>query len=168
MCAACGAAASRKHVLKLLKCACNAASYCNRTCQARHWSEHKTTCKASREASDPAAAAERERNDSCVPNITIPDFGSLFGPAATYRHGGPSPDAKSTDPGILLCLHAQAPCGCLQHHGAVERAQAQGRMEKCHGCEAQKPQTQLLRCAGFKQVWYCNVSEMPARRLEES
>jgi hypothetical protein len=62
-----------------------------------------------------------------------------------------------TDPGIVLYLHAQVPCGCLQHHGAVERAQAQGRMEICHGCEAQKPRTELLRCAGCKQVWYCNV-----------
>ena len=62
-----------------------------------------------------------------------------------------------TDPDIVLYPHAQVPCGCVQHHGAVESAQAQGRMEKCGGCDTQKPRTQLVRCADCKQVWYCIV-----------
>ena len=30
-------------------------------------------------------------------------------------------------------------------------------MEKCSGCEAQKPRTDLKRCSECKDVWYCNV-----------
>ena len=62
-----------------------------------------------------------------------------------------------TDQGIVHYLAKQVPCGCLQHYGAVKQAQALCKMEKCSGCEAQKPRTDLKRCSECKDVWYCNV-----------
>ena len=34
---------------------------------------------------------------------------------------------------------------------------AGGAFEKCSGCEAQKPRTDLKRCSECKDVWYCSV-----------
>ena len=62
-----------------------------------------------------------------------------------------------TDQGIVLYLAKQVPCGCLQHYRAVKQAQALCKMEKCSGCEAQKPRTDLKRCSECKDVWYCSV-----------